>query len=140
MCNSDQTYSIMAGNMGIPFSERVLNEIKNPRQNILYILEISSFQMEFIEHFSPHILIYTNISPDHLDRHGSMEEYIKMKLEALKNIKGVLNGEKTIEKTIKSVLYQNYPNLEYIIVDGLSTDRTYEVIKRYKKIFASIKS
>lgn len=87
MCNKDQTNSIMAGNMGIPFSERVLNEIKNPRQNILYIVEISSFQMEFIKHFTPHILIYTNISPDHLDRHGSMEEYIKMKLEASKNIK-----------------------------------------------------
>ena len=87
MCNTTQFNSIMAGNMGIPFSERVLNEIKNPRQNILYILEISSFQMEFIKHFSPHFLIYTNISPDHLDRHGSMEEYIKMKLEASKNIK-----------------------------------------------------
>ena len=87
MCNTDQTNTIMAGNMGIPFSERILNEIKNPRQNILYILEISSFQMEFIKHFSPHILIYTNISPDHLDRHGSMEEYIKMKLKASKNIK-----------------------------------------------------
>ena len=87
MCNTDQTCSIMAGNMGIPFSERVLNEIKNPRQDILYILEISSFQMEFIKHFSPHILIYTNISPDHLDRHGSMEEYIKMKLKPSKNIK-----------------------------------------------------
>ena len=88
MCNTDQTKSIMAGNMGIPFSERVLNEIKNPKENILYILEISSFQMEFINHFSPHILIYTNISPDHLDRHGSMEEYISMKLNAAKNIKG----------------------------------------------------
>ena len=88
MCNTDQTKSIMAGNMGIPFSERVLNEIKNPKENILYILEISSFQMEFINHFSPHILIYTNISPDHLDRHRSMEEYISMKLNAAKNIKG----------------------------------------------------
>ena len=88
MCNTDQTKSIMAGNMGIPFSERILNEIKNPKENILYILEISSFQMEFINHFSPHILIYTNISPDHLDRHRSMEEYISMKLNAAKNIKG----------------------------------------------------
>ena len=88
MCNTNQTKSIMAGNMGIPFSERILNEIKNPKENILYILEISSFQMEFINHFSPHILIYTNISPDHLDRHRSMEEYISMKLNAAKNIKG----------------------------------------------------
>ena len=87
MCNTDQNNIMMAGNMGIPFSERVLNEIKNPKENILYILEISSFQLEFIKHFSPHILIYTNISPDHLDRHGSMEEYINMKLNAAKNIK-----------------------------------------------------
>tara|TARA_Y100000389_G_scaffold167531_1_gene172768 strand:- start:16568 stop:17371 length:804 start_codon:yes stop_codon:yes gene_type:complete len=50
----------------------------------------------------------------------------------------VLNGEKTIEKTIKSVLYQNYSNLEYIIVDGLSTDRTHEVIERYKKYISKV--
>lgn len=86
MFNTNQNNSMMAGNMGIPFSERVLDEIKNPKENILYILEISSFQLEFIKHFSPHILIYTNISPDHLDRHGSMEEYINMKLNASKNI------------------------------------------------------
>ena len=49
--------------------------------------EISSFQLEFIKHFSPDILVYTNISPDHLDRHGSMEEYINMKLNALINMK-----------------------------------------------------
>ena len=77
----------MAGNMGIPFSERVLNEIKKPKNNIIYILEISSFQMEFIKHFSPSIVIYTNITPDHLDRHKSMEEYINMKMMAVKNLK-----------------------------------------------------
>ena len=86
MCQSKEMKGIMAGNMGIPFSERVLNNIKNPRENILYLLEISSFQLEFIKHFSPDILVYTNISPDHLDRHGSMEEYINMKLNALKNM------------------------------------------------------
>ena len=54
---------------------------------ILYLLQISSLQLEFIKHFSPDILVYTNISPDHLDRHGSMEEYINMKLNALMNMK-----------------------------------------------------
>ena len=87
MCQSKEVKGTMAGNMGIPFSERVLNNIKDPKENILYLLEISSFQLEFIQHFSPDILVYTNISPDHLDRHGSMEEYIKMKLNALINMK-----------------------------------------------------
>ena len=43
-----------------------------------------------------------------------------------------LNSEKTIEKTINSVLSQNYTDLEYIIIDGKSTDKTLEVIEKYK--------
>lgn len=41
-----------------------------------------------------------------------------------------LNSEKTIEKTIESVVSQGCPELEYIIVDGGSTDRTLDIIKR----------
>ena len=44
----------------------------------------------------------------------------------------VYNGEKFIESTIKSVISQNYKNIEYIIIDGASTDGTIEVIKKYE--------
>ena len=86
MCQSIEVHSTMAGNMGIPFSKQVLNDLLKPDKNQVYILEISSFQMEFIYHFSPDIAIYTNLSIDHLDRHGSKTEYYNMKLQMSKHM------------------------------------------------------
>ena len=43
-----------------------------------------------------------------------------------------LNSEKTIEKTILSVLAQEYEDIEYIIIDGKSVDRTVDIIRKYE--------
>jgi UDP-N-acetylmuramoylalanine--D-glutamate ligase len=56
------------------------------KDNPAYVsAEISSFQLEWIEHFRPDIAICLNITPDHLDRYPTMEEYIYYKLKLFEN-------------------------------------------------------
>ena len=87
MLKTKKLSPILAGNIGIPLSKIILEEIKNPDIGNILILEISSFQLEFINQFRPIISVFLNISPDHLDRHKSMDEYIKMKLKMITNSK-----------------------------------------------------
>ena len=48
------------------------------------------------------------------------------------------NAESTIEDTIKSVVAQDYKNIEYIIVDGLSSDKTMQIVDHYKDDLAQV--
>jgi len=58
---------------------------------------------------------------------------IKKDLPILSIITVVRNCEETIEKTILSVINQNYQNIEYIIIDGMSNDNTLNIINKYRK-------
>ena len=85
MVQTDDIHGLMAGNVGIPFSKMVLNDLNSPDPKRVWVLEISSFQMEFIIHFKPYISILLNITPDHLNRYQSMKEYISAKMNMWSN-------------------------------------------------------
>ena len=65
----------VVGNIGIPYSE----EVERLTEKDWVVAEISSFQMEKAQEFHPHISAVLNITPDHLNRHKTMEVYIAMK-------------------------------------------------------------
>lgn len=70
----------IGGNIGDSFAKQVLNNNAN------YVLELSSFQLDGIEKFRPHIAIITNITPDHLDRYDyKFENYIASKFRIAMN-------------------------------------------------------
>ena len=71
----------LAGNIGDSFAKQVLqNNFDN------YVLEISSFQLDDIADFKPHIAVITNITPDHLDRYDyKFENYIASKFKIVEN-------------------------------------------------------
>ena len=97
MCISDGKNSFLGGNVGIPFSENVLWELKSEMINVVHVLELSSFQLEHIQSFSPAIAGLLNISEDHLDRYKDINDYLSKKINITKNISGsgcvIYNGD-----------------------------------------------
>jgi len=73
----------LGGNIGV---NGVL-ELEYPKRNSVYLIEISSFQIELTPRLKPDIAVLLNISPDHLDRHKDIKNYsiIKSKIFLLQN-------------------------------------------------------
>ena len=94
--------SLLVGNIGIPMTER-LKEIDCDK---IPVVEVSSYQLESVSNFCPHISCVLNIAPDHLERHYTMENYIFLKKRIFKNQKEseytVLNYDDLIVRNFQS--------------------------------------
>lgn len=64
----------IGGNIGIG-----VLALPAPTPDAVYVIEVSSYQLDLTTSFAPDVAILTNISPDHLDRHGGMEGYVATK-------------------------------------------------------------
>ena len=83
----------VVGNIGAPYTKAA----DMTDADSVCVAEISSFQLETIHTFHPHVSAITNITPDHLNRHHTMEEYIRVKERIAENQTGedvlILNYE-----------------------------------------------
>ena len=70
----------LGGNIGLP----ILDLWPTPVDDT-YVLELSSYQLELTEHLRCAVAIILNVSPDHLERHGSLDRYVRAKRRILRN-------------------------------------------------------
>ncbi len=97
----------VVGNIGVPYTDMVLNTTEDS----ITVAEMSSFQLETIHEFKPNISAILNITPDHLNRHHTMEKYIEAKVNITlnqdKNDVCVLNYEDSILREVSKKLKTN---------------------------------
>ncbi len=72
---------LVGGNIGTP----AITLVPQSSEKSFAVLEVSSFQLETIETFCPHIAVVINVTPDHLDRHGSFANYAAAKGRIFEN-------------------------------------------------------
>ncbi len=73
--------TVLCGNCGFAMSSAVLSD---DRYDYM-VVELSSYQLEFIESFRPKVAVLLNISPDHIKWHGSFQDYMRAKLRIFEN-------------------------------------------------------
>ena len=85
--------TLIGGNIGVP----LLSLVDSSTDATVTVAEVSSFQLETISEFRPEIGILLNLTPDHLDRHASFEEYAQVKTRLFENQTGrdsaILNAD-----------------------------------------------
>ena len=127
--NNKNTY--LAGNIGIG----ILDVILQANEEDFVVIEASSFQLEHSETFKPQVSLILNISPDHLNWHGSYDNYIHSKLKIFKNQNYsdflVLNYDDEVLKNIDAKTNIIWFSTKQILDSGIYLDGD-NIIINYK--------
>ncbi len=124
----------VVGNIGIP----VLSVSDSTDENSYLITEVSSFQLESIKKYRPVTAAILNITPDHLNRHGSMEAYVEAKKRIFMNMKTgqiVLNYDNMATREIGEKIQNNgletiYFSVKRELEDGVCVEKEEILINR----------
>ena len=95
----DQSLDVkLVGNIGNP-----ILSVKNIKKKTIFVVEASSYQLEYSKLFTSKFAAILNLSPDHIERHGTMDRYVKAKFKLLKNqVKGNIAFVKKNDPLISS--------------------------------------
>ena len=73
--------ALVGGNVGTALS----SQVEDSAPDVIHVVEVSSFQLELTQTFHPWIAVFLNLSPDHLDRHPSFQDYAEAKARIFAN-------------------------------------------------------
>lgn len=105
----------VVGNIGNP----IISEVENSDENTVFVSELSSFQLETIKTFHSKIATIVNITPDHLNRHKTMENYANIKFRIFENQNSSDFAIMNIDDSISLELSKNIiSNKIYVTVNG----------------------
>jgi UDP-N-acetylmuramoylalanine--D-glutamate ligase len=126
--------SLVGGNIGVP----VVALIDQSRDETWSVLEVSSFQLESTDQFHPSIAVILNITPDHLDRHGSFENYCAAKERIFARQTAadflVLNAdsERVAEAAVRAPAVIYWFSIEHPVEQGAWLDNGYVIYRPAK--------
>lgn len=120
--NNSGIPAVVGGNIGIPALDLDL-----PPEGGTIVLEMSSFQLDLCPTFAPHIAVHLNLSPDHMDRHGTMENYAASKLRLFRGRGEAVIGidDEPSRKMFETVKAAGERALYSVSVKGPVTDGVY---------------
>ena len=102
----------LVGNVGVPLTSFI-----DDKSGDVFVAEVSSFQLEGIDYFCPHIACVLNISPDHLERHYSMENYVYLKKRLVSSLTeseyAILNYD---DDTVRSFASQTKAKIVWVSI------------------------
>lgn len=130
--------AVMGGNIGVP-----VLAMNPPEQDTIFVLEVSSYQIDLSPEFKPDITILLNITPDHIDRHGSFENYTSIKESLLNRAKNQIRGadSEKIQSALGDVEFATLPGehnkqnilavLEACKIIGVDEQQALEAVKTF---------
>ena len=122
----DQKYDVrLIGNIGNP----ALSEKKITKKT-MFVIEASSYQLEYSQIFTSKYAVILNITPDHIERHKNLKNYVNAKFKLLvsqsnKSVAFVKKNDQLISKTIKNSNFKQ----KIIKVDSLKTNKIFNNLK-----------
>jgi UDP-N-acetylmuramoylalanine--D-glutamate ligase len=134
--------TVVAGNIGIALS----GQVDQIDAEGIVVAELSSFQLEFIDQFRSDIALILNITPDHLDRHGTLENYAAAKARVLENQTeadlAVLNWDDPMVREMAGLTKARvvFFSSKEDLTDGICLQGKNIVLKRSKEVIQIIGS